>query len=355
VSDRDVKCQGVKVCHSDKFCFTRNVPSYNNMLLRLLSLSALAYLLTVQAAPNSATPLSVQALSTQKPTPVLVLGPYSTKTVTLKNKEMDSSDHRMFVQYPTGDFPADTKFPLISFAHGLGNSAGNDYNGLFDGLVSFGYIVVAHYACVNGCADDWASLPDDPWAFAHYYKQQLLAIEWAKESARTGTEGFTNLDPTAPVGVSGHSMGGQSALFAASYGNATDHNISTAVLHHAYTHEYPGLTLPYLAFTGQEDYVALPSQTYEFYDASPEGTVKGLSDKKTAGHFECEDDFQLWPSYNPLTPQYTAAWFKVHLEEKREEFGVDFYDLIYGDSETSICAGKEDGEMKRCEMTPPAE
>jgi predicted alpha/beta hydrolase len=193
-------------------------------------------------------------------------------------------------------------------------------------------------------------LPDDPICFGSYYEQQLLTIDWAREEARAGNEVFKDLNPDAPAGVAGHSMGGQSALFASSYANATEHNIAAAVYHHAYTHEYPGPSVPFLAFTGQLDYVALPRQTqYSFFDAGDANPVKGLSDRVEADHFEPEDDFMPWSSYNPLVPQYTAAWFKLHLENKRSEFGLDFHEWIYGEGAGSICGG-DDGEMKKCDM-----
>lgn len=192
-------------------------------------------------------------------------------------------------------------------------------------------------------------MPDDPICFGSYYEQQLLTIDWAREEARAGNEVFKDLNPDAPAGVAGHSMGGQSALFASSYANATEHNIAAAVYHHAYTHEYPGPSVPFLAFTGQLDYVALPRQTYNFFDAGDANPVKGLSDRVEADHFEPEDDFMPWSSYNPLVPQYTAAWFKLHLENKRSEFGLDFHEWIYGEGAGSICGG-DDGEMKKCDM-----
>lgn len=47
------------------------------------------------------------------------------------------------------------------------------YDKLLKGLASFGYVVAAPLSCDEGCHDDRASLPHDPSAFAHYYKEQL--------------------------------------------------------------------------------------------------------------------------------------------------------------------------------------
>lgn len=103
-------------------------------------------------------------------------------------------------------------------------------------------------ACNIGCIDDLTSLPGDPPAFAHYYKQQLHVIDWAKTIP---DDIFKTVNFTGGVGVAGHSMGGQATLFSSSYRNASEHGITAAVMHHAYTHEYPGPTVPFLAMTGE--------------------------------------------------------------------------------------------------------
>ena len=110
------------------------------------------------------------------------------------------------------------------------------YKPLFEGLNSFGYIVIAHRACNTGCKDDKDNLPLDPGGFGHYYKQQLLAIEWAKATALAGSDPILkNIDLSHGVGIAGHSMGGQSTVFSSSFGNTSALNITAAVMHHAYT------------------------------------------------------------------------------------------------------------------------
>jgi hypothetical protein len=217
-------------------------------------------------------------------------------------------------------------------------------------LVSFGYIITAHWACKNGCKDDKASLPLDPLGFAHYYKQQLLAIDWAKNQAKLGNSTiFAKLNCSQGVGIAGHSMGGQATVFSSSFSNATNHGISAAVMHHAYTHKYPAPQIPFLAFTGARDDVAISKLTDRFVNASGGSTSKGLVNKKDANHFEPEDPFPLEENcYNPLLPQFTAAWFKLHLEKKTSEFGFNFEEMIYGNDTKSVCAGG-DGAMKACE------
>lgn len=272
-------------------------------------------------------------------------GPYNMTNVTLINQRMDSSDLRVDVYFPvTG---GNGSFPLIAFAHGLKNRP-TDYLQLFSGIVSFGYVVVVPWACYVGCKDDTSTLPFDPPGFRNYYKQQLLALDWAFASAVAGnTSALMKINTSSPAGISGHSMGGQSTLFSSSYSNASNHKVAAAVMHHAYTHEYPAPLVPFLAFTGKEDLIAPASMTEHFFTSEGASTSKGFVYKTFADHFECEDPFpgQFPPdAYNPLMPQYTAAWFKMHVEGKSHEFGIDFESMIYG-----ICNG-DDGHMETCNI-----
>lgn len=276
----------------------------------------------------------------------VIKGPYTATSIMMTNPAMDSSDHSIWVVYPAEN----GSFPLIAFAHGLGNDAAKDYTNLFNGIVSFGYIIIAHKACLNGCSDDHTSLWWDPPFFGHYYKQQLLAIEWAKGLATDNTNSvFGKLDLKNGVGISGHSMGGQSTVFSSSFQNVTNHNITAAVMHHAFTHEYPAPKIPFLAFTGDVDYVATKDMTESFYKASGACAARGIVSKLDAGHFEPEDNFLAWDTYNPLMPQYTAAWFKLHLDGKTTEFGIDFNEMIYGSSSSSMCGG-QDGNLSVCDI-----
>lgn len=145
-------------------------------------------------------------------------------------------------------------------------------------------------------------------------------------------------------------MGGQSTVFSSSFSNASNHGIVVAAFHHAFTHEYPAPQIPFLAFTGKEDDVASHTMSEDVFNAAGGCTTKGLVDKKDANHFEPEDPF--FPEehcYNDLLPQFTAAWFKLHLEKKTTEFGIDFQEMIFGNGTKSICGGG-DGDMAKCEV-----
>ena len=293
---------------------------------------------------------TILCYKTSATSPVIV-GPYKTATTTITLDTLDSSDRRVDIHYPI--VQQNESFPLIAYAHGLDNAA-TDYTNMSTGLVSFGYIVALHWSCKEGCNDDKASLSDDPPFFAHYYVEQLKVINWLRTTTTSSNNTVTlpfNIDFSRGVAIAGHSMGGQSTLFSSSYGNASEFGISAAVMHHAFTHEYPAPDIPFLAFTGGEDFVASHTMTERYYDAaSTSGLSRGLVYKKNADHFEPEDPFcPFYWSYNPILPQLTAAWFKLHLENRKVQFGIDFEAMIYGNTSSSICNGG-DGAMVKCEV-----
>ena len=278
----------------------------------------------------------------------VLVGPYTIASSTISIPTLDSSDRRVELHYPANQ--TNQSFPIVIFAHGLDNEP-SDYSKLFAGIVSFGYIITSHHACKEGCVDDKTTLEWDPPAFAHYYQQQLKVIEWIQAQPNDLTTLPFHIDFTHGVGIAGHSMGGQATLFSSSDNNASTHNITAAVMHHAFTHTYPAPAVPFLAFTGEEDIVAYPSYTERFFYAKGPVHVaaKGLIYRTEADHFEPEDPFfPFYNSFNPLVAQYTAAWFKLYLENKTIEFGIDFHDLIYGTNSSSVCKG--DGAMVKCEM-----
>ena len=282
-----------------------------------------------------------------------ITGPYKMASTTLQNvATLDSSDQRVNLHYPvtTNNTPINDNhsFPLIAYAHGLDNAA-TDYTKLFESLVSFGFIVAAHWSCLEGCSDDKTSLPYDPPGFGHYYQQQLLVVDWM----RNQTSLPCSINFTVGVAIAGHSMGGQSTLFSSSLNNASQHGIVVAAMHHAFTHEYPAPSIPFLAFTGSEDVIAWSTMTEKFYNAAAEGhnQTRGYINKADADHFEPEDPFfPFYYSYNPMVGPYTAAFFKLIMEKKKIEFGINYEEMIYGNSTTiSICHGG-DGKMTKCEM-----
>lgn len=278
----------------------------------------------------------------------IVVGPYDADNITFFFEGMDHSSQLIDVFFPV-NVSESARFPMIVYAHGKSDAAPEDhYPDLFRSLVSFGFIIVAPRACPDGCVDDKTSLPHDPSGFGHYYYQQLKAIDWAKNQS-TSSQGEPvlrrMLDLSKGVAVAGHSMGGQATLFSSSDADAVaDHDIKVAVMHHAYTHSYPAPLVPFLAFTSVFDMTARPRMTRQFFAAEGAAATKGLVNKVKADHSEPDVE-----RYNPLLPQFTAAWIKLYLCGVDEEFGISFDDMIYGNSSTSMCAGG-DGAMAECEV-----
>lgn len=276
---------------------------------------------------------------------IAVNGPYKT---TLKKYSdvvsMDTTDQQINVWYPK-DMPAGKKVPLISYAHGLGGGGLTQriaYEELLNGVASFGYVIVAPTSCNYGCSDK-AALPSDPSGFKNYYKEQLKAIDWARNLTAVGEAPFDLVDGTAGVGIAGHSMGGQATVYSASAAGA-GYDIRAAVMHHAYTHSYPAPTVPFLAFTGTKDTTAPPKMTEGFYEAEGAFPVRGLVNKIGATHHEPDVT-----DYNKLVAPYTAAWFKVFLDETPQADGLDYHEMLFGSGEDSLCGGG-DGDMQQCEL-----
>jgi predicted dienelactone hydrolase len=288
-----------------------------------------------------------------------VRGPYLTATKLLENPKADSSDRKIGVRYPTGPAAKGKKFPLISYAHGLGGGGTVaeplGYTTILDHIASFGYVVAAPQACNTGCHDDRTSLPFDPPGFANFYQQQLLTIDWAKDTLDEKLGGLINF--TVGTGIAGHSMGGQATVFSAAYaGNSTKYNIKAAVMHHAYTHTYPAPQVPFLAMTGAHDGVAPAEMTQKYYEAKGVNPIKGHVNKEACNHFEANDAPVCDPYCNPELGQFTAAWFKIYLDKTPQADKNDYHEMIYGTSKDSLCGGgdgkmaKDTKALKGCEV-----
>jgi len=153
-------------------------------------------------------------------------------------------------------------------------------------------------------------------------------------------EAYSNLHLEDGVSVVGHSMGGQATLFSSAY-NSTSHNIVAAVYHHAWTEDFPAPQIPFLDFTSVWDDEA-PADTmgqviYDIPD-TPTKLSKGLVSTKNFGHHEADI-----LGFNPLLPQFTAAWLKIFMdgtfEETQNGVTVNWEGMIFGDDVTSVCGG----------------
>ena len=324
-------------------------------LHNLFVLLAVVFTITI-ASPDPENPLAVR-------------GPFETRQTTFSlntGSSVSAEEDKATVYYPVMDSSYNaTSFKYISYAHGMfggGVAEVPGYNTLLHAMASFGYIIGATHQCSVGCYDDCRSLKDDPKCFGNYYKKQLNMISWAKEcSGLVGgcSEPFQYVDFSEGVGIAGHSMGGQATVFSSSANNATDFDIRAAVMHHAYTHDFPPPTIPFLDFTGEQDTTS-PASTMAvpiYQSAASSKLPRGLVDKTNANHHE-PDVSSFDKNGIELLAQFSAAWFKLYLDKTPQALGLDFHEMIYGASAgvgagvgaghpLSLCTGA-DGPMTQC-------
>jgi hypothetical protein len=273
--------------------------------------------------------------------PVLT-GPYSVEHTTLKVPGLQISSDLVDVYYATN-----STLPQRFIAFGHGASGGSViqpfvYKSILTALASWGFVIGACRSCIEGTCD------------GDYYKQQLILIDWAKKVGAGGDKIMSLVNFTGGVGISGHSMGGGSTLMDSSAEQSAPHNIRAAVMLHAYTDSQVKKSvpvIPFLAFTGTSDTTAPSSMTKAFYAAASSSTPRGIVNKVGASHQEPSDYHDKTEPYNPLMAQYTAAWFKIYLDDYTGGGPVDFHDMIFGSGPTSICGGG-DGSMETCKMVP---
>jgi len=267
------------------------------------------------------------------------VGPYPYAEKTYKCLEMDPTDKRIDVAYPAGTGAENKSFPLIVFMHGLGNTGLSTYGTMMHLFASWGYVVAAPRACKYGCfAGRCRSKLRDPPCFAQYYKEAYKAIDFMKTVVELP------INRTAGVGIAGHSMGGQAAMFASAYDQSEKYDIRAAVLQHPFSHDFPAIsTVPFLVFTGDPDPIATPKSAHKIFDAPGAYTTRGLVESAIAEHGE--------PSthYRPQIGLYTTAWFKVFLERTPSFHGMDFQQLIFGNDSNSLCHGG-DGPLTNCTL-----
>jgi len=217
------------------------------------------------------------------------------------------------------------RFPLVVFSHGDGSGGFLTYwanMAILNGLASFGFIVVAPASCDEGC---------DEGGHETYHQEQLNLIEWASEESRD--EDIFNIlesvDRENGYGVYGHSRGAMAIVTASP--KFKDYNVNAAVLLQACGIEPLDVyesNAPLAVFTGSED-KACRGDTYYEQASSP----KAFASVVGADHYEpcC---YNMSPRYNA----YIAAWFKIWIGQNSED-PDHFYELIYGDEQSSLCGG----------------
>ena len=196
------------------------------------------------------------------------------------------------------------------------------------------------------CADDVHIVSTEGWV--PYFGETLKTIEWARNSSKEPDSDpvFGLIDFTPGVGIAGHSMGGQSSTLAANTACTKQYDIRAVAIHHPATgatlpHGNAGanITVPLAAFTSSGDNTCDAHLTKDIFDAVPPGTPKLYRNLYGSSHLE---PVLVPPIENPYLATYTAAWFKIYVNGETQG---EYYDLIYGQDETSIC---QSAEMTEC-------
>ena len=278
---------------------------------------------------------------------------------------MDKTNKLVDFYYPVISLDAtnNQKFPLIVYNHGYlggGNYDYEAYTPLLTKLATYGFVIAFMRSCNVGCAENCKSLHLDPPCFGNFYMEQFKVIEWTiknSEKDRNYNGNSTNetkvcskINHALGYGIAGHSMGGQAALFGSSFLNATKYNIKAVVLHHPYSYELPSPQVPFIGFTGTLDFLAPPKMVETIYHNSYNEKHRGFINKKGATHVEplC---FSKHCPKSIIIARYTAAWFKLYLEDIKVENVYNYQNLIYGTSNVtrSLCGGGY-GKMESCSV-----
>lgn len=306
----------------------------SNLRYTFLYIAALFYPLSLAAPPT--------------------LGPYPFDNKSYKVPALDSTDPSVWVVYPICNVTECPKFPLISYNHGFfgGDIDLVGYAYHFQEIASYGFVVIAADSCDVGCTNknggspytDCAGLPPlQPDLWAPWYGEQLKVIEWAKNMTNGGSTDpvFASIDWTVGVGIAGHSMGGQSTTMSANSACAKKWDIRASALVHPEIGALPwgntgsNISVPVIAFTSSGDKLCPPATTettMTAFNASEQGKILPSAYRNIQGWSHLEPVLGT-VFENPLLATYTAAWFKIHLNNDRGEF----YDLIYGNGEDSLC------------------
>lgn len=298
------------------------------------------------------------------------LGPWPTAEKSYKAPALDASDPSVWLHYPVCNVSDCPKFPLITYAHGF---AGGDidlvgYWAHFQQISSYGFVVAAPDSCDVGCTNadkgapytDCAGLPPLPLPLYNaWYAEQLKTIEWARNMSAGGSADpvFQTIDWSAGVGAAGHSMGGQATTLSSSSSCAKKWDIRAAALIHPEIGDLPwgntgaNISTPVMTFSSSGDKLCPPSTaaaTMRAFNASAQGATLPSGYRNVVGWSHLEPVLgQVFE--NPLLATYTAAWFKIHLNNDRGAY----YNLIFdASSPDSVCNSQQ---MVDCyAANPPA-
>jgi dienelactone hydrolase len=268
-------------------------------------------------------------------------GPHEVEETLVTVPGMALDESRVDVWYPVASGGNHAPFRFLCFAHGAGGGSVVQpfvYYEIMRAVASWGYVVAAPRACLDGVC------PDDD-----YPTQQTRVVDWVL--AHREAAPFDGVDFSKGVGIFGHSMGGRATYENSAAAVAAAHNISAAALLHAFVPVAEAEpAIPFLAFTGMNDTTADYRMTERLYARAKAGTPRGLVNRIDAGHQE-PSNWEGWleyDGYNPKMAQFVVGWMKLFLDGVSTDRGVDWEELIFGDSDVALCHGG-DGAMARCE------
>jgi len=197
------------------------------------------------------------------------------------------------VYYP--DSPG--KFPLLSFAHGMGASGTKlTYEWTLNTVASWGYIIAA----IEGCE---VSLDE--------YKGQEQIMEWMFDN-------WDTIDHSKPGGVFGHSQGGASTVSTAHDGNACVHyGLHSAVMMHPGVQM--GMGAPWIAslyLSGTLDFVVGKIPNECFNAAGANNVDRGFGAYNGYTHF---NPCGVWSNKEAID---IANWFGCYLYYNQNSCGT---------------------------------
>jgi cephalosporin-C deacetylase-like acetyl esterase len=255
------------------------------------------------ACPTEPTPAPTPAptpeptpVPTPTPTPSPGPGGIEISDVTISGLKCDGIQEGHVV------YPKDSsrKYPLLSFAHGWTEGAGNtkpNYKNIIEDVAAAGYVVIAeHSGATRLCYDDEKH-------------DQLRAIDYIKETP----EFAGRVDWNSKVGVYGHSMGGAaSGMNAADASAVSKYNLGAAVcLHPAQGGQGAATRVPAFFFTGTSDKIVAPGGVESMYNKGQGPKV--FASLQGANHFECQTVENGIACPHGET-QYTIRWFNCHIK-----------------------------------------
>jgi len=267
-------------------------------------------------------------------------GYYRVKHDTIYCNNLDKSSKYIDIWYPENN-NHNISIPLIVYGHGYSGGSFSlpfGYSPILSEISSWGFFIAAPRSCSYGCYESMNErLPKDPPGFKYFYNELLKTIDCVDGNE---DESFKIIDKKKGVGIAGHSMGGQAALYGSLKENNKFYNVKTSVIHNVYTHSFPIIDIPFLIITGSDDKLAIPSWSKKIFMDSM------VNDKIFINKLQKSHTDLLYQDYKNYS-LVTAFWFKLYLTEIESEMGNNYYEYIYGNNEESLCSNGF-GLLKEC-------